>query len=193
MKKDISIAVIFLFLIVSLGISIKSCSNLKQEKVKLENNQDVLIKENETFKTKDGLNASKINALTLDLSSTKEYYNGLIQDAKNAGIKEGRLTSISEIGTITKDTIIIKIKDSIFIKDTLKCFDYKDNFFTINGCIKRDSLSFDYNNVDSLQQFISIVPKQWLFFKWGVKAIQQTIISKNPKTTFFYQKYIEIK
>ena len=160
MKKYIIIGVIFLALVLSLGISIKSCSNLKQEKVKLENNQDVLIKENTKFKTKDGLNATKINSLTMDLSSTKDYYKNLVVEAKAAGIKEGRITSITQVATVTTDTLRIKVRDTIYLKDTLKCFNYKDKFFTINGCLKRDSINLNYSNVDSLDQFVSIVPKK---------------------------------
>ena len=193
MKKYIILAIIFLGLVISLGISIKSCSNLKKEKERLENNQDVLIKENTLFKTKDGLNATKINALRLDLSSAKDYYQKLLDVAKKAGISEKRINSITEIATNTKDTFYVYVKDSIFLQDTLKCFNYKDEFLGINGCIKKDSLELDYSATDSLIQFVSRVPKQWWFFKWGTKAIQQTIISKNPKTKFIYQKYIEIK
>ena len=193
MKKYIIIGIAFLLMLIGLTISIKSCSSLRKDKERLENNQDVLIKENTKFKTKDGLNVSKINALTLNLSSTKEYYSNLIKEAEKAGLAAKRVTSITEVGTVTKDTLRIKVRDTIYLKDTLKCFDYKDNFFTINGCLKKDSLSINYSNQDSLIQFVSIVPKKWLFFTWGTKAIQQTIISKNPKTTFIYQKYIEIK
>lgn len=193
MKKYIILAAIFLALTIGLGISIKSCSNLKQEKERLENNQDVLIKENTLFKTKEGLSATKINALTMDLSSAKDYYQSLIGQAKQAGIKEGRLQSITEVATITRDTIVVRLTDSIFLKDTIKCFNYKDNFLTMNGCFQKDSAIINYSNIDSLDQFVSVVPKKWLFFKWGVKAINQTIVSKNPKSTFIYQKYIEIK
>jgi hypothetical protein len=193
MKKYIIIAIIFLTLIISLGISIKSCSNIEQDKARLENNQDVLIKSNTLFKVKDSLNATKINALTLNLSSAKEYYQRLIKEAKEAGIKKGRINSITELGTNTSDTIIVTLKDSIIIYDTLKCFDYNDEFMAMKGCIRNDSLSLNYSNTDTLIQFVSRVPKQWWFFKWGTKAIEQTIISKNPKTKFIYQKYIEIK
>ena len=193
MKKYIIIGIVFLLMLIGLSISIKSCSSLKQEKARLETNQDVLIKQNATFKTKDGLNASKINALTLNLSSTKEYYSNLIKEAEKAGLAAKRITSITEVGTITRDTIIVRLIDSIFLKDTLKCFDYNDNYMAMQGCIKKDSLTLNYCNQDSLIQFVNIVPKQWWFIKWGVKAINQTIVSKNPKTTFIYQKYIEIK
>ena len=193
MKKYIIIGIVFLLMLIGLTISIKSCSSLRKEKETLETNQDVLIKQNTTFKTKEGLNASKINALTLNLSSTKEYYSNLIKEAEKAGIVPKRITSITEVGTVTRDTIIVRLIDSIFLKDTIKCFDYNDNYMAMQGCIKKDSLSLNYSNRDSLIQFVSIVPKQWLCFKWGVKAINQTIVSKNPKTTFIYQKYIEIK
>lgn len=193
MKKYIIIVAIILILSIALGVSIKSCSNLKQEKARLENNQDILIKSNTLFKVKDSLNATKINALTLNLSSAKEYYQRLIKEAKEAGIKEGRINSITELGTNTSDTIIVRIKDSIIIYDTLKCFNYNDEFMEMKGCIRNDSLSLNYSNTDTLIQFVSRVPKKWWFFKWGTKAIEQTIISKNPKTKFTYQKYIEIK
>ena len=193
MKKYIIIGIVFLLMLIGLSISIKSCSNLRKEKETLETNQDVLIKQNTTFKTKDGLSASKINALTLNLSSAKEYYSNLIKEAEKAGLAAKRITSITEVGTITRDTIIVRLTDSIFLKDTIKCFDYNDNYMAMQGCIRKDSLTLNYSNQDSLIQFVSIVPKQWLCFKWGVKAINQTIISKNPKTTFIYQKYIEIK
>ena len=193
MKKYIIIGIVFLLMLIGLSISIKSCSNLRKEKETLETNQDVLIKQNATFKTKDNLSASRINALTLNLSSTKEYYANLIKEAEKAGLAAKRITSITEVGTVTRDTIIVRLTDSIFLKDTLKCFNYNDNYMAMQGCIKKDSLTLNYFNQDSLIQFVSIVPKQWLCFKWGVKAINQTIISKNPKTTFIYQKYIEIK
>lgn len=193
MKKYIIIGIAFLLMLTGLTISIKSCSTLRKEKETLEVNQDVLIKQNATFKTKEGLSASRINALTLNLSSTKEYYSNLIKEAEKAGLAAKRITSITEVGTITRDTIIVRLTDSIFLKDTIKCFDYNDNYMAMQGCIKKDSLTLNYFNQDSLIQFVSIVPKQWLCFKWGVKAINQTIVSKNPKTTFLYQKYIEIK
>ena len=37
----------------------------------------------------------------------------------------------------------------------------------MKGCIRNDSLSLNYSNQDSLIQFVSRVPKQWWFFKWG--------------------------
>lgn len=193
MKKIITLAVIFLVLLISLGISIKSCSNLKKEKERLEINQEVLIKSNKLFRTKDSLNGTKITALTMNLSSVKDYYGRLIIEAKQAGIKAGRLNAITELGTITNDTIIVRLRDSIYIYDTIKCFDYNDEFMRMRGCIRNDSLALNYSNSDSLIQFVSRVPKKWWFIKWGTKAIEQTIISKNPKTTFSYQKYIEIK
>lgn len=51
MKKYVIIAIIFLTLIISLGISIKSCSNIKQEKARLENklNENIYPDDNSTI------------------------------------------------------------------------------------------------------------------------------------------------
>lgn len=193
MKKNLALLGIILIASIGIGLWVNDYINLSREKDRLENNQDILIKENTLFKTKDRLNATEINALTLDIASTKEYYKSLVIQAKQAGIEEGRINSITVVGSITKDTIRLKVRDTIYLQDTLKCFDYKDKFFTIDGCLKRDSVRINYSNRDSLIQVVSRVPKKWWFFKWGTKAIRQTIISSNPKTEFNYQKYIEIK
>lgn len=64
----------------------------------------------------------------------------------------------------------------------------------VDGLIMPDKkLDLRIQSVDTLFQVVHRVPKQWLFFRWGIKAIRQEIVSSNPHTKVVYSEYIELK
>ena len=46
---------------------------------------------------------------------------------------------------------------------------------------------------DTLVQIVHRVPKRFLFFRFGTKAIRQEVVSMNPHTKVAYADYIELK
>lgn len=49
-----------------------------------------------------------------------------------------------------------------------------------------------YHSRDTLLQVVRVVPKRFLFFRWGVKEIRQDVKVLNPNTDVTFSEFIEI-
>lgn len=136
------------------------------------------------------LNAAKVQALTYTVDEYKGFRTSDIQTIKELNLKPKNVQSVTNIGTQTNSTVPIKIQ----YVDSTKCLNYADKFTTISGCFKGDSIDLKIENRDSLTTVVSRVPKhKFLWWTWGVKAIQLDIRAQNTDTKFTYLKYIELK
>jgi hypothetical protein len=153
------------------------------------------------YRTKDSLNAASVERLTLTKNELQKYCNGLTQTVEDLNIKVKRLQSVSRtatqteyrIETVFRDSITVSVRDSLII-DTLRCVNYSDEWLTFAACEKRDGiLDAEIETRDTLITIVHRVPKRFLFFRFGTKAIRQEVISKNPHSKINYTEYIEIK
>lgn len=144
------------------------------------NKKDTLIK----------LQAAKVGSLTYTLDEFKHYRAEDVQTIKSMGLKLKNVLSVANVSTQTSQNIATPTIRT----DTTVCFNYKDDFVSIFGCVKNDSTALAYSGQDSLTIIPSVIPKhKFLWMTWGVKGVQLDVISKNPNTTFTYAKYVEIK
>ena len=144
------------------------------------NNKDTLIK----------LQAANVGSLTYTLDEFKRYRAEDAQTIKLMGLKLKNVLSVANVSTQTSQNI----STPTIKTDTTVCFNYKDSFVSIFGCVKNDSTALAYSGQDSLTIIPSVIPKhKFLWMTWGVKGVQLDVISKNPSTTFTYAKYVEIK
>ena len=144
------------------------------------NKKDTLIK----------LQAAKVGSLTYTLDEFKHYRAEDAQTIKSMGLKLKNVLSVANVSTNTSQNITTPTIKT----DTTVCFNYKDSFVSIFGCVKNDSTALAYSGQDSLTIVPSVIPKhKFLWMTWGVKGVQLDVISKNPNTTFTYAKYVEIK
>ena len=118
------------------------------------------------------------------------------------GLKVKRLQAVAQTGTnteikvqtILRDSIIYVPKNNLVSVDTIKWFTWKDPpWVKVNGIIDSGKVDLDIQSIDTLLQIVHRVPKRFLFFRWGTKAIRQEIVSKNPHTKLVYSEYIELK
>lgn len=87
---------------------------------------------------------------------------------------------------------IILNHDTSYLK--VQAIRWKDPWINVDGLIMPDKkLDLRIQSVDTLFQVVHRVPKQWLFFRWGTKAIRQEVVSSNPHTKIVYSEYIELK
>lgn len=136
------------------------------------------------------LNAAKISALTYTAYEFEHFRALDVKTIKELNLKLKNVQSVTNIGSSTSSNINAKI---IYV-DSVKCLQFKDEFTTVSGCFKGDSINLLVENRDSLTTVVSKVPKcHFLWWSWGVKAIQLDIRAKNPNTQFTYLKYIELK
>lgn len=202
-KTNIYIIIGVAILLASILGTIKVLNDkLKKEKAEKElyqKNTDVLLGKIQTYKVNDSLNVISIGKLELTLSEYKKYRAddlSLISDLK---IDKKRLEQITTTQTQTIYELKGSVRDSIvyrdnYIVDTLKCILIHNKWFDLKGCSNRNNdFSGTFENRDSLLYIEHIVPKKFLFFKWGVKERKQEILSKNPNTKIVNAEYISIR
>ena len=121
----------------------------------------------------------------------------MCQTAEELGVKVKRLQSAMTTATKTEVNVITQVRDSIVYRngaiDTLKAFSWHDAWVNILGELKGRDVSLNVVSQDTLIQIVHRVPKKFLFFRWGTKAIRQEITSTNPHTKITYTEYIELK
>ena len=170
------------------------------EKDRLRNNQDALMSEVKLYETKAGESAASVLRLQLTKDELEKNYQKVCQEAKDLGIKVKRLQSVSQTSTQGKILVKTEIRDSIVYRpeihlvDTLKAFSWRDPpWADVSGVIDSGKISLQLYTTDTIIQIVHRVPKRFLFFRFGTKAIRQEIISKNPYNRIRYSEYIELK
>ena len=196
MRKILIYAVIFLSILAA--VLYWQLSEVKTEKKRLANNQEALLTDVETYKTEAGKNAASVLRLELSKSELEKYNKDLTQTVSDLKIKISRIQSASTTATSTDYSITTPVRDSIvyrdrLIPDTLKRITYNDTWLDLDGTIQKGIFSGNIQSRDTLVQIIHRIPKKFLFFKWGTKAIRQEVTTKNPHSKIVYTQYIELK
>lgn len=191
------IIILFIVLLTTSIISIKSCKSYQEDNNRLKTNQIALVNSINTYKLTDSSYVAEINQLTLTKDEFKDLYNSKVKLCESLGIKLKQLQSYSQTSLNHNYNINDTIYDSIYINnniiDTIKCIDYNNNYITINGCINNNRFNGSIVTYDTLIQTVSIIPKKFLWFKYGCKGIKQTIKSNNPYSIITNTEYIKIK
>lgn len=193
----ILVTICFFLMAATLGLW-AYCSKLKAEKERLDGNQTALLEKVEFYQTESGKSAASVQALTLSKSEVEKHCADLTNTVKELHLKVKRLQSASMTATKTEVTVQTIVKDSIIYRDTsylkIQAIQWKDPWINVDGLIMPDKkIDLRIQTVDTLFQVVHRVPKQWLFFRWGTRAIRQEIISRNPHTRIVYSEYIELK
>lgn len=180
-----------------IGVLIYSSRKLCEERDRYKANQTALLSDVEYYKTESGKNAASVQKLTLSYNELKNSYDDVVKTAQDLKIKVKRIQSVSTAATKTEVVVQTVVKDSIIYRngnvERLSAFRWADPWVSVNGEIKKDSVSLNVSSTDTLVQIVHRVPHKFLFFKWGTKAIRQEIVSKNPHTKIVYTDYIELK
>lgn len=171
-----------------------------EDRKRLHNNQEALMSEVKLYETKAGESAASVLRIQLTKDELESKYQKVCQEAKDLGIKVKRLQSVSQTSTHGNIQIKTEIRDSIVYKpeihlvDTLKAFRWKDPPWAfVEGVIDSGKVDLSISTNDTIIQIVHRVPKKFLFFRFGTKAIRQEIISKNPHNRIRYSEYIELK
>lgn len=175
--------------------------NMRDERDKYKANTSELMKEAETYKTSDGLNAAKVGELRLQLDELKQYRAEDLKTIEALKIRRKDLSKMATAQTETRTEIAGAVRDSVvYVKgDTVeipvRCFDYSDKWTDIHAC---EDGKGGFNGVilsrDSLLMVETVKYKRFLF--WRTKRIKNRhfdIVSKNPRTKIMGAEYISIE
>ena len=118
----------------------------------------------------------------------KTDYKKLLADReliKELGLKVSQLESENRTLLSTRDTVVLNpISDSIFT--------YSDKWCFFSYALDTRVLNWEVR--DSLSTFVSRHYKhKFLWWKWGTKGYDVSIVSHNPRCRVEYDKYIKIK
>ena len=114
------------------------------------------------------------------------------QDIGLAAVPAVAVTA-AEIRTPLRDTVVVRIHDTLPVRDTVRMFRWRDPWISVEGRIGRDSAACRIRSVDTLRQAVHRIPRRFLFIRWGTKALRQEIVSTHPHTRIVHAEYVKIE
>lgn len=191
----------FLIIAVLSGITIsllRSRQRLIEEKDSYKSNTEALMSEVRRIQADSSTMALDIKTLTMSLDEYKRFRAEDEEKIKKLGIRIKDLEATAKHNVEVDAPIDTEIKDSVMIRDTvpvfLKAVRMDTPYLKINGIIENDRLTGKINLPVTLNQAFWIEYKhKFLWWRWKVKAIHQTISSDNPYVEIKYSEYIKIK
>ena len=191
----------FLIIAVLSGITIsllRSRQRLIEERDSYKSNTEALMSEVRRIQADSSTMALDIKTLTMSLDEYKRFRAEDEEKIKKLGIRIKDLEATAKHNVEVDDPIDAEIKDSVMIRDTvpvfLKTVRMDTPYLKINGIIENDRLTGKINLPVTLNQAFWIEYKhKFLWWRWKVKAIHQTISSDNPYVEIKYSEYIKIK
>lgn len=191
----------FLIIAVLSGITIsllRSRQRLIEEKDSYKSNTEALMSEVRRIQADSSTMALDIKTLTMSLDEYKRFRAENEEKIKKLGIRIKDLEATAKHNVEVDAPIDAEIKDSVMIRDTvpvfLKAVRMDTPYLKINGIIENDRLTGKINLPVTLNQAFWIEYKhKFLWWRWKVKAIHQTISSDNPYVEIKYSEYIKIK
>ena len=183
------------------GITIsllRSRQRLIEEKDSYKSNTEALMSEVRRIQADSSTMALDIKTLTMSLDEYKRFRAEDEEKIKKPGIRIKDLEATAKHNVEVDAPIDAEIKDSVMIRDTvpvfLKAVRMDTPYLKINGIIENDRLTGKINLPVTLNQAFWIEYKhKFLWWRWKVKAIHQTISSDNPYVKIKYSEYIKIK
>lgn len=191
---------LFLYAVIATALLVSGYRHYHAETQRLTQNQLALSTEITHYRTQLGQAAASTQALRLRCSEFEELRAADAEAIRALGIKLRRTEAAAKTVTATaielsaplRDTVVIRLRDTLPIRDTVRLFRWHDRWITVEGSIRADSVACRVESVDTLRQVVHRIPRRFLFIRWGTKALRQEVVSANPHTQIVYSEYIQI-
>ena len=192
MKKAYIIAagilIILIAIIVALSARLKKVTADRDVQRK---NVETLFTSVESYKVQDSLQAATIGDLQLTLKQYKQFRAEDAQLISSLKVDNKRLQGVVTTQTESyyqhtaalRDSVkmlITKVPDSIKVPIIVKTANFSDAWHSLNIVIDGDSLNYRLRTKESLIITNHVVPKRFLWFKFGCKEVRTDVVSKNP-------------
>ena len=195
MKTKITLIGIICALVIFIIIMFKQNSIISQDRDLYKRNMNSALMECVEWKTKDSLSAAKNATLNLKISELERYRINDINQINQLKKKNEELNNLIKNSSKTEIKIITQLKDTVIYKDTVKYFNWNDNWTSVKGLIQKDTVDLNISNSDSLVISVATKYKRFLGFLWKTKKIKDQnvyVVSKNPHTTITNIEYYGI-
>ena len=190
---------LFIYAVLTTAVIFIGGKYLISEQRRLQNNNYSLLQRVEYYRTSVDESAASVQALRLKVGEYEELLAADAEKIRAMGVKLRRLESVAKSVVATDVAIKAPLRDTVFIRDTLRHIDtlrlfrWNDSWVTVDGVITADSVECCVQSVDTLRQIVHRIPRRFLFIKYGTKALRQEIISSNPHSKIVFSEYIKIE
>lgn len=168
----------------------------RSEVARLRNNNEALTSETNLYRTRLDASAASVVALQLEMDEYRRQHARDVAHIKALGVKLRRVESVATSATHSKIEVAVPLRDTVFVEkllpDTTSIFRWSDDWVRVEGIVRNDVVECTIESIDTLRQVIHRVPRRFLFFRYGTRAIRQEIVSSNPHTRIVYADYIEL-
>ncbi|MDR1718088.1 MAG: hypothetical protein LBS20_19815 [Prevotella sp.] len=175
----------------------RHCKQLKEDRDKYRSNTTALLSDIKRIQVDSTAMAVDVKQLRLTLDEYKQYRTEDAKMIEKLGVKLKDLQAVARHEIEVNAPIEAGLKDSVIIRDTLivpvKTLAVKTPYIRINGIIENDSLHGNIHLPVNIHQAVWVEPKhKFLWWRWGVKAVHQTISSDNPYVEIKYSEMIKL-
>lgn len=174
------------------GIISKLVDTVKKQKAEIERldrNIDAMNEAEVQYISKLGDAAVKRKALELSAKELKKQNADLYNEVKALDVR--LKDALSATRTVTKTVIKEVVRTDTVAGELIA--EYRDAWNTIQARVKQDSTELSYQGRDTITGVITVRKKKFLFFRWGVKAIEHDISNKNPKSKMNIDIAVKLK
>lgn len=168
-------------------------SNMTRENNRLERNQQALLSDVETYRTRADEWAASTEVLELKVNELRKARSDDAKKIRELSIRLRDTESYAKSIAQHSSSTTLPLRDSIIVHDTVRIFHHDNSHTTIDGVIRNDSISYSSQSIDTIYQVVHRVPRRFLFFRFGTKAIYQDVWTSNPDTKIVYTEYIELE
>ena len=192
---------LFLYAVAVTALLVCGYGRYRRENRRLTQNQHALAAGIERYRTRLGQEAASVQALRLRCAEFEELRAADAAEIRRLGIKLRRLEAAArtatapkvEIRTPVRDTVVVRLRDTLVVRDTLRLFRWRDTWVRVEGAVTADSVLCRVESTDTLRQVVHRIPRRFLFIRWGTKALRQEIVPSNPHTRIVYSEYVKIE
>lgn len=200
MKKIITKALVIL-LVITIALTFllwRYAVRMTRERDRFQQNTEALIADMQRIQIDSTRMAADVKTLRLTVSEYEEYRAQDARLIKQLGIRVKDLEAAARHQLVVQAEIVAPVRDSVIVRDTVfvpvQTVAMKDPYIDFKGVIEDSVLRADVRVPVTLNQAVFVEYKhRFLWWRWKVKAVHQTITSDNPYVEIEYSEYIKIE
>lgn len=200
MKKILN-RVLVALLVILIGLTFvlwKYAVRMTKERDRYQQNTEALIADMTRIQIDSTRMAVDVKTLRLTVSEYEEYRAQDAKLIKQLGVRIKDLEAAAKHHLVVEASIVAPVRDSVIVRDTVfvavQAVEMINPHIEFRGIIEDDTLTADVHIPVTLNQAVFVEYKRkFLWWRWKVKAVHQTIISDNPYVDIEYSEYIKIE
>ena len=160
---------LFLYAVAVTALLVYGYGRYRRENRRLTQNQHALAAGIERYRTRLGQEAASVQALRLRCAEFEELRAADAAEIRRLGIKLRRLEAAARTATATKveirtpvrDTVVVRLRDTLVVRDTLRLFRWRDAWVRVEGAVTADSVLCRVESTDTLRQVVHRIPRRF--------------------------------